>query len=157
MPQVQVAAIVEILRSGSPQLLFATIATCTVKVANAKHVRTVASFGSGHCFGLAVVPRPGAIGESQPGYRPSGAIAVAPPVGAAFARGWAWKRNMRRWCMARKNPLKALCLEIKGGPWWGRAEGCGHKRSYRLNHRATEAAKLGVPMASSPGKRGGFS
>jgi hypothetical protein len=32
------------LRSGSPQILLAIMATCTVKVAKAKHVRTFASF-----------------------------------------------------------------------------------------------------------------
>ena len=61
MPQVKAAAIVEMLRSGSPQILLAIIATCTLKVANAKHVRTLASFWIGNCFCLAVVPRTWAI------------------------------------------------------------------------------------------------
>jgi hypothetical protein len=54
MPPVKAAAIVEILRSGSPQILLASIATCPVKVANAQHVRTWASLWSGHCFGVNV-------------------------------------------------------------------------------------------------------
>jgi hypothetical protein len=70
MPQVKAAAIVEILRSGSPQILFAIMATCTVKVAKAKHVRTFESFWSGNCFCLAWVPRIWAI-QSK-----TGAIAV---------------------------------------------------------------------------------
>ena len=55
--QVKAAAIVEILRSGGPQILFAIIATCTVKVAKAKHVRTFDSFWIGNCFCCALVPR----------------------------------------------------------------------------------------------------
>ena len=47
MPQVKAAAIVEILRSGSPQILLAIMATCTVKVAKARHVRTFESFWIG--------------------------------------------------------------------------------------------------------------
>ena len=61
MPQVKAAAIVEILRSGSPQILFAIMATCTVQVAKAKHVRTFTSFWIGTCFCLALVPRTWAI------------------------------------------------------------------------------------------------
>src|SRR4029453_9383153 len=57
MPQVKAAAIVEILRSDSPQILFAIMATCTVKVAKAKHVRTFESFWIGNCFCLAWVHR----------------------------------------------------------------------------------------------------
>jgi hypothetical protein len=57
MPQVKAAAIVEILRSGSPQILFALRATCTVKVAKAKHVRTCDSFWIGNGFCLALVVR----------------------------------------------------------------------------------------------------
>jgi hypothetical protein len=87
MPQGKAAAIVEILRSGSPQILLATIATCPVKVANAKHVRTLASLWSGHCFGLAVVPRPGAMKAKM------GAIAVRRlRRSAAFAGCW-----LERW------------------------------------------------------------
>ena len=61
MPQVKAAAIVEIFRSGSPQILCALIATCTGQVANAKHVRTLASVWRGRCVCLAVVPRTWAI------------------------------------------------------------------------------------------------
>jgi hypothetical protein len=61
MPRVKAAAIVEILRSGSPQILRAIMATCTAKVAKAKHVRTFDSFWIGKCFCLALVPRTWAI------------------------------------------------------------------------------------------------
>ena len=61
MPQVKAAASVEILRSGSTQILCAIMATCTVKVAKAKHVRTFESFWTGSCFCFAWVPRTWAI------------------------------------------------------------------------------------------------
>ena len=83
MPQVKAAAIVEIWRSGSPQILCAIMATCTVKVAKAKHVRTCDSFGSGHCFGLALVPRTGAMKSK------TGAIAVRRRrKRSAWSGGW---------------------------------------------------------------------
>jgi hypothetical protein len=61
MPQVKAAAIVEILRSGSLQILCAIRATCPVKVAKAKYVRTCDSFWIGHGFCWALVPRTWAI------------------------------------------------------------------------------------------------
>jgi len=66
MPQVKAAAIVEILRSGSPQRLGAIMATGTVQVAKAKHVRTLASLWSGNCCCFAWGPRIGAI-QTQTG------------------------------------------------------------------------------------------
>jgi hypothetical protein len=50
MPHVNAVAMVEMFRNGKAQRLLAIRATCTVNVANAKHVRTLASRCSGHCF-----------------------------------------------------------------------------------------------------------
>jgi hypothetical protein len=66
MPQVKAAAIGEILRSGSPQILVATIATCPVTVANAKHVRTLASLWSGHCLAWPWSRGLGRFGKADP-------------------------------------------------------------------------------------------
>src|SRR6266567_2905148 len=48
MPQVKTAAIVEILRSGSPQILFVIIATCTVNSHSAPPRMLIYVFSKGH-------------------------------------------------------------------------------------------------------------
>src|SRR5437764_10015499 len=95
MPQVKAAAIVEIFRSGSPQILCALIATCTGQVANAKHVRTLASGWRGRCVCLAVVPRTWAMQAKM------GASAVRRLRRSAALAGW-W---LEGWYAGASRPL----------------------------------------------------
>lgn len=86
MHQVKAAAIVEMLRQGKPQILFAIMATCMVNVANTKHIRPLASRWIGNCFCLAVVPSTLATKSK------TGAMAVRRLCRRSAFSGWVMKR-----------------------------------------------------------------